>query len=114
MSIHLNTENNTTVVEVRLFGAFRQYLSNISDLQKSKSEIKTKFPNSIALTVQHNISIQDLRHELITQLNILRPDLDNHSLVFDSAFADEDSILEDHQFVDARSVLSILPPVCGG
>lgn len=112
-----NVDKNSslaTTIEIRLFGAFRKYLSHLSNLQISNNEIKTKFPNSIILNVAENISIKDLRYELMTQLNILRPDLDSYNLVFDSAFADEESILEDHQNIQNRQVLSILPPVCGG
>ncbi len=101
-------------IEIRLFGAFRKYLSCQGEAQKSFNDHTVKYPNSLVLSVNKNILLKDLRNQLITKLNSLRPDLDSYSLVFDSAFANEDSILEDHQCVGDRPFLSILPPVCGG
>ncbi len=85
-------------VEVRLYGAFREY-SEQSSLRFSLS------PGS---------DLNDLRAVLRAQLEILKPGSHPGDLLEKSVFADAEDILQaDYRLVKSQN-LSVIPPVCGG
>lgn len=85
-------------VTVRLFGAFR------------------KFGNGrfLDVLVSEGVSVRDLRVILADEIGVLPGGEEGRALVFESALADEDHILEEGELVQAGQMLAILPPVCGG
>ena len=81
-------------IEVRLFGAFRQFGS----------------APTLRVTVRRGATVADLRAgvaELLAGDNA-------HALLLASAFATDDRMLDDAEVLPASDELAVLPPVCGG
>lgn len=78
-------------INVRLFGAFRQY-GELTELS-----VPEKSPVSIIKTVLENTLGSQTRN-----------------LIADSVIANDETILHDDFIVCEDTTLSILPPVCGG
>ncbi|MCO5143789.1 MAG: hypothetical protein M9962_11930 [Oligoflexia bacterium] len=85
-------------VKLRLFGAFRRYSKN----------------SHISITVPSKCSVQTFRECVEEELNLLRPDLNDGKLVYESALANETEILNESTEISESCDLAILPPVCGG
>ena len=85
-------------VELKLFGAFKQ----IGD------------GRSLKLELPEGARLEDLRGALRTQIRQSVNGLQDERLVQDSAFSDEDEILNDHSVIRSGAKLCVLPPVCGG
>ena len=98
-----NNEINIQIdpkIQIRLFGAFRGYL-----MAKE---------NFIELPLSKPMSVAQVKELLIQHLDNLKPNENTKNLVLDSAIASDDQILQDSDFINLKSRLSILPPVCGG
>ena len=78
-------------VQIRFYGAFR------------------RFGESISLPVPAGSTLHHVKIMLSKKL-----DGNEAKLVFDSAIADDNSILNDDKVLYSDGMLCILPPVCGG
>jgi molybdopterin synthase sulfur carrier subunit len=85
-------------VEISLFGAFR------------------KFDNGrpFVLIVPQSADLSTIRQELGAELANRYPEFNQHTLINESALADERAILREDYRVERDTRLAILPPVCGG
>jgi len=90
-------------VQVKLFGAFRKF-----------AESGGGGVQLVTLELLKPTSIHDLREHLAVKLESLGTGFNDRSLVAESAFANEDTVLEDQVLINSDTVLAILPPVCGG
>ena len=81
-------------VEVKLFGAFRQYSPD----------------KAIVVNLPEEASVAKLRQAFSEQLG----DDNARALLRSSAFATDEAVLEESDPVPTGRSLSILPPVCGG
>ena len=90
--------NQSLVLRVRLFGAFR----NLSE------------SNEVELKVFGKATIHDIKNELASVLKNTDANFDIGKLLSRSVVADQDHILEDSDVIEHETYLSILPPVCGG
>ena len=99
MSI-LNSNNNMWRIQIRLFGAFRNFSEN----------------HEIELEVPLNCSLGDLKACLMKRLSDdSRRDSDALPLLMDrSVFASEADVLRPTDVLQDGMRLAILPPVCGG
>lgn len=85
-------------VEVRLYGAFRDYASD----------------PSLKLELAEGASLDQLRAALEEQLAALQPASHPADLLQRSVFADQTDVLPADARLYGRQVLSLIPPVCGG
>lgn len=76
-------------IQVRLFGAFRNYQQELN------------------LEIDSGATVQDLKEILFSHF-------DDKKLVQESAIADEKQILLPDELIGLRTWLAVLPPVCGG
>ncbi len=81
-------------VEVRLFGAFRQYSRDAA----------------IAVTLPESATVTNLREAFADALE----DDNARALLKASAFATDEAVLDEDDSVPEHGRISILPPVCGG
>ncbi|MEK6706726.1 MAG: MoaD/ThiS family protein [Bdellovibrionota bacterium] len=81
-------------VNVKFFGAFRRYGSGM------------------VLKLEAGSSVKQLRQELFTKLQ--KNSHEFGSLLSESAFADEKSILCDEAIIRDSCTVAVIPPVCGG
>lgn len=84
----------TQAIEIRLFGAFRQYHAGAS----------------LRLELPESATVAELRQAFGRQFD----DANARSLLKASAFATDEAVLDEDDTVPAGQNLSILPPVCGG
>jgi molybdopterin converting factor small subunit len=89
-------------VQVKLFGAFRKFAVPGDSVQ------------AVTLELLGPTSVQDLREHLALKLASLGTGFDDRCLVAESAFANEESVLDEQTLINGDTVLAILPPVCGG
>ena len=85
-------------IKVKLFGAMRQY-HNYSE---------------ITITVKKGSLIKEVRKKIGEKLKRNKSRNFDKKLLKISAIADEKKILHDHQEINQKKKLSILPPVSGG
>ena len=85
-------------LEVALFGAFR------------------KFDNGapFVLSVPSGSGLAEVRQALRDELTRRHPEFNQQTLIDESAFADEKSVLQNGCVFTQGTKLAILPPVCGG
>lgn len=88
------------MIRVRFFGALRKY---------SDSDGYFELP----LDVGSILSAGELKQVLIREFERLGFTNDR-VLVSESVIADDETILQDHEPVQVREGLAVLPPVCGG
>jgi len=81
-------------VEIKLFGAFRQYSPEAA----------------IAVSLPDNADVAGLRQAFAEKLD----DDNARALLQSSAFATDEAILDEEEAVPDGQVISVLPPVCGG
>jgi len=81
----------TVKICIRFFGSFR------------------RLGESVSVDVPQNTDIQTLKKILTEKLGKAE-----EKLIHDSAFADRESILKKDFILTQDTILSILPPVCGG
>lgn len=81
----------TISVTMQLFGAFKKYGEKIIFIVPSGS------------------TVQDVKNKLAIELK-----LDDPTLIYDSAIANDDEIIEKNNVFTQDCCLAILPPVCGG
>lgn len=81
-------------VDVRLFGAFRQFGS----------------APTLRVTLPRDATVADLRASVADLL----PGDNAHSLLLASAFSTDDRMLDDADALPADDEFAVLPPVCGG
>ena len=86
-------------VELRLFGAFRNYGSETAEFR---------------LSVPEKTSVASLKKAFAAELRGRVPHFSDEQLVEDSAIADERRILSSGDILERSCRLAILPPVCGG
>lgn len=84
-------------VKIKVFGAFQKYVPS------AEIELNIKLP----------VSTLELRNEIYFFLKSLNANFDEKSLLNDSRFATEDSLLEENEPITDKR-LALLPPVCGG
>jgi len=82
---------NAMKINMRLFGAFRQY------------------GDSVEISVEEGSSVSAVKQALVGVLGAQVRDL-----IADSVVANDDSILPGDFVLDEGAKLFILPPVCGG
>ena len=85
-------------VQLRLFGAFRSYSSELS----------------IPFTLPQACRVNEFKKLIAERLQDLNPELGKSDLVFDSAIANEREVLTEEDTIAESCSLAILPPVCGG
>lgn len=85
-------------VEVRLYGAFRDYSSD----------------PSLRVTLEEGAGLSHLREELRSRLAALQPAAHPEDLLERSVFADHTDVLPADARFYSPQVLSLIPPVCGG
>ncbi len=93
-------------VHVKLFGAFRKFA-----VPGVQAEEQTQ---AIILELAQPTAVNELREHLALKLASLGTGFNDRGLIAESAFADENSVLEDQTVISGDTVLAILPPVCGG
>ena len=81
-----------TMIELRLFGAFRQWEDGRPVMQ---------------LEIDENATAQDVK-------NLLYSHFSDRNLIEESVIADEKMVLQAGDLIGERRNLAILPPVCGG
>lgn len=86
------------LVELRLFGAFRKCSEN----------------SFIPITISSNCNVKELRKYIEAELNRLNPNLGLSKLIYESAIANENEVLDENAEISSSCKLAILPPVCGG
>lgn len=88
-------------VKVKVFGAFRNYIPD--------GVIEVHLPTGI--------SVLDAKNRIALEIRKRAPNFSNDSLIQDSALGNEDGIFSENQTLgqfEQKSVLALLPPVCGG
>ncbi len=86
-------------IELRLFGAFRNYGSDTAELRFS-------IPEKSSVSALKKVFAEELRGRV--------PHFSDEQLIEDSAIADERRILATDYVLERSCRLAILPPVCGG
>lgn len=85
-------------INIRMYGALRKY-----------------FPTGLLkIDLPEDCDVMTLRQILLKEIVILCPDFKDSTLLFESAFANNDEILQDTDIVCLQSEIALLPPVCGG
>lgn len=84
-------------MRVKLFGAFRQGMGDVVDVE-----------------IREGAGLGELRTELARKLLSLNSDFAAERLLADSVFADDERILGSDVYFDQAGSLAVLPPVCGG
>ncbi len=85
-------------VRLRLFGAFRDYSEN----------------PVLEFELDEAVTVERFRGLLLDRLCALKGSPQTAALVADSAIADEESTLDEQDWIQGGRELAILPPVCGG
>ena len=85
-------------VELRFYGAFREYSEQVS----------------MKFLLQVGSGLEELRREVFVRLDHMKPGAATADLLSKSVFADSEDILTESYRFDRSHVLSIIPPVCGG
>ncbi|MCP1727281.1 molybdopterin converting factor small subunit [Natronospira proteinivora] len=84
----------TRKIDVKLYGAFRQYSPN----------------KSVTVSLPAEATVSSLRQAFAEQFD----DDNARALLKASAFATDEAVLDEQEPVPSDKPLSILPPVCGG
>ncbi|WP_141731517.1 MoaD/ThiS family protein [Oligoflexus tunisiensis] len=85
-------------IYIRLFGAFRDFAQN----------------PRLLFECAPGTSIAELRQQMGSLLENMRPGAGVESLLKQSVFADEKEILSEDFRLERSQELAIIPPVCGG
>ena len=85
-------------VKVKFFGAFRKYIP------QGESDID----------IGTDVNAKEFKRILLNYLETNVQGFVERTLVEESAIANEDRILTDTDMIDGRTLVAILPPVCGG
>lgn len=85
-------------IKVRLFGAFRDHASE----------------STLPFLCEPGTRIAELRQKMQQHMQAARPGSQIDSLLMQSVFADEQSILSEDYCLQKSQELAIIPPVCGG
>lgn len=85
-------------IEVALFGAFRKFSDK----------------NPLVLYVPEGASLGDVKKSIGRELSLYSPAFNQHTLIEESALADEKEVLTEDFVIRKEASLAILPPVCGG
>lgn len=85
-------------VEIRLFGAFRKFVSS----------------GSIKVQVPSQFTVAQLKEIVKCSLQSHYPDFTDSNLVYESALATESEVLVEDEIIKDLHHLALLPPVCGG
>ena len=85
-------------VKVKFFGAFRKYIpTGESNIDIGRDVTAREFKDILKDYLDNNIA-----------------GFHERTLLDESAIATEDRILTDTDIIDGRSLVAVLPPVCGG
>lgn len=87
-----------TTIEVRLFGAFRKYISS----------------GIIHISLNEVCQISEFRMKVLEQIQKESPLFEDTNLILESALANDHEILSETAIVAPGDKLAFLPPVCGG
>lgn len=85
-------------INVKLFGAFKKYIST----------------GEISLFIEQPCLAGNLKKNIQKHLLDSVPEFSDLNLVFESALATSERILDNHEYIDGSEKLALLPPVCGG
>ncbi len=85
-------------IEIRLFGAFRKFVSF----------------GSIKVQVPSQFTVAQLKEIVKCELQNQSSDFTDSNLVYESALATEFEVLAEDDMVKDLKNLALLPPVCGG
>lgn len=85
-------------IEIKLFGAFRKFVSS----------------GSIKVQVPSQTTVVQLKEIVNSKLRSQSPDFKDSSLVYESALATEFEVLAEDDMIKDLHHLALLPPVCGG
>ncbi|HYX36071.1 MAG TPA: MoaD/ThiS family protein [Oligoflexus sp.] len=85
-------------INIRLFGAFRDFAQN----------------PMVMLECAPGTSIAELRQQMQSRLENMRPGAGVDDLLKQSVFADERAILSEEFRLERSQELAVIPPVCGG
>ncbi len=85
-------------ISIRLFGAFRDFAQN----------------PIVTFECAPGTSIAELRQQMESRLENMRPGAGAQGLLKESVFADERQVLGEEFRLERSQELAILPPVCGG
>jgi molybdopterin converting factor small subunit len=85
-------------ISIRLFGAFRDFAQN----------------PLVMFECAPGTSIAELRLQMESRLENMRPGAGVSGLLKQSVFADERQVLDEEFRLERSQELAIIPPVCGG
>ncbi len=85
-------------ISIRLFGAFRDFAQN----------------PTVTFECAPGTSISELRQQMESRLENMRPGAGAQGLLKQSVFADERQVLGEEFRLERSQELAIIPPVCGG
>lgn len=85
-------------ISIRLFGAFRDFAQN----------------PIVTFECSPGTSIAELRQQMESRLENMRPGAGAPGLLKQSVFADERQVLGEEFRLERSQELAIIPPVCGG
>ncbi len=93
----MNDKKNI-IVTINLYGQFRRYIAD----------------REIKITLWSGASLIDVRSSVAAEILKQNGEFLEHDLLTQSVFADDCKILSNNHILQEDTVLSILPPVCGG
>lgn len=85
-------------IEIRLFGAFRKFVSS----------------GSMKVQVPSHLTVAQLKEIVKCEIQSLSSDFKDSNLVYESALATESEVLAEDDIIKDLNHLALLPPVCGG
>ncbi|NUN05592.1 MAG: hypothetical protein HUU57_07510 [Bdellovibrio sp.] len=85
-------------IEIRLFGAFRKFVSS----------------GSIKVHIPSQFTVAQLKEIVKCELQRQSSEFTDSNLVYESAVATESEVLAEDDMVKDLRHLALLPPVCGG
>ncbi len=85
-------------IEIRLFGAFRKYVSS----------------GSVKVCIPSQFTVAQLKEIVKCELQRQSSEFTDYNLVYESAVATESEVLAEDDMVKDLRHLALLPPVCGG
>lgn len=86
-------------INVRAFGALKQRFNG----------------GQLRITSETPLTLAELRVKIIQTLQAEDPSLGDGQIIYDSAFANQNSVMnQENEIISQSTDIAILPPVCGG
>lgn len=85
-------------IKIKAFGAFKKYVAD----------------GVIEVLIDNDSKVKDVKTKINECLIAMNPNFSDTALVFESALATDNEILQDESLLSAADHYAILPPVCGG